>query len=89
MEGAHAAGGGDGLGIAFEVAFRIGGRDQALGRLGPDGSVDVVYLHFPDPWWKKRHKKRRVMNASFLADAQRALLRVVRHVQQLAGVLAG
>ena len=32
----------------------------ALPRLGPDGSVRRVFVHFPDPWWKKRHQKRRV-----------------------------
>ena len=25
-------------------------------------SVSVVYIHFPDPWWKKRHHKRRVID---------------------------
>ena len=29
---------------------------------------------FPDPWWKKRHQKRRVFTPAFAADAARALL---------------
>src|SRR5690242_15322488 len=39
---------------------------EALARLVPDASVSVFYLHFPDPWWKKRHEKRLVMGASIL-----------------------
>ena len=32
----------------------------------PDNSVDGVHLFFPDPWPKKRHNKRRIINADFL-----------------------
>jgi tRNA (guanine-N7-)-methyltransferase len=32
----------------------------------PDGSVHGVHLFFPDPWPKKRHNKRRIINAEFL-----------------------
>jgi tRNA (guanine-N7-)-methyltransferase len=39
----------------------------------PAGSLDAVHVYFPDPWWKARHKKRRVMNAAFLADVERTL----------------
>ena len=39
----------------------------------PDNSVAAVHVYFPDPWWKKRHKKRRVLNEAFLHDAQRVL----------------
>ena len=34
---------------------------EALPRLAPDGIVDRVFFHFPDPWWKKRHEKRLVI----------------------------
>lgn len=37
------------------------------------GSVSAVHVLFPDPWWKKRHKKRRVFTEGFAADAARAL----------------
>jgi tRNA (guanine-N7-)-methyltransferase len=40
----------------------------------PDRSVAAVHVYFPDPWWKKRHKKRRVLNEAFLRDAERTLL---------------
>ena len=31
-----------------------------------DESLDGVHLFFPDPWPKKRHNKRRIVNESFL-----------------------
>jgi len=36
-------------------------------------SVQAVHIYFPDPWWKKRHKKRRVINEPFLRNVQRVL----------------
>ena len=32
----------------------------------PADSLDMVYIFFPDPWPKKRHHKRRLVNAEFL-----------------------
>lgn len=29
------------------------------------GTVDVVHVYFPDPWWKTRHRKRRVFTPEF------------------------
>jgi tRNA (guanine-N7-)-methyltransferase len=46
----------------------------ALPRLGPDASGARAYLHFPDPWWKKRHTKRLVMGDVFLAEVARLLV---------------
>ena len=39
-----------------------------------DESVDAVHVYFPDPWWKDRHRKRRVMKPEFLRDVQRVLI---------------
>lgn len=39
----------------------------------PDGCAAAVHVYFPDPWWKKRHKKRRVMNERFLRQVERVL----------------
>ena len=39
----------------------------------PAGSLAAVHVYFPDPWWKKRHKKRRVLNEDFLRDVERTL----------------
>jgi tRNA (guanine-N7-)-methyltransferase len=41
-------------------------------RLG-DATFDAVNLFFPDPWPKKRHHKRRIVQASFLAELARVL----------------
>jgi len=41
----------------------------------PDDSLHAVHVYFPDPWWKARHRKRRVLNDAFLADAARTLQR--------------
>ena len=32
----------------------------------PEASVQAVHVYFPDPWWKKRHHKRRIMNDRIL-----------------------
>jgi tRNA (guanine-N7-)-methyltransferase len=40
----------------------------------PDASLAAVHVYFPDPWWKKRHKKRRVLNEEFLRDCHRVLI---------------
>ena len=32
----------------------------------PDESLDGIHLYFPDPWPKKKHNKRRIVNQGFL-----------------------
>ncbi len=32
-----------------------------------DESLDAIHLYFPDPWPKKKHNKRRIVNSGFLA----------------------
>lgn len=39
----------------------------------PDNVLAAVHVYFPDPWWKKRHKKRRVMRESFVHDVEQTL----------------
>lgn len=39
----------------------------------PERSVQAVYVFFPDPWWKKRHHKRRLFTAEFVASVERVL----------------
>ena len=39
---------------------------EVLGRQIPGDSVDRINLYFPDPWPKKRHHKRRIVQAPFL-----------------------
>ena len=38
-----------------------------------DNQLAAVHVYFPDPWWKKRHHKRRIMNEVFLYDVSRVL----------------
>jgi tRNA (guanine-N7-)-methyltransferase len=40
----------------------------------PTACCQAVHVYFPDPWWKKRHAKRRVMNGPFLEDVVRTLV---------------
>ncbi|HEX7480448.1 MAG TPA: tRNA (guanosine(46)-N7)-methyltransferase TrmB [Polyangiales bacterium] len=47
------------LGLSQVRVFGTDAR-ELLPRLGPAGSVARVFMHFPDPWWKKRHEKRRL-----------------------------
>ncbi|MDP9149749.1 MAG: tRNA (guanine-N(7)-)-methyltransferase, partial [Myxococcota bacterium] len=41
--------------------------------LSPDASVRRVFVHFPDPWWKKRHQKRLVVRDRFVDEVARLL----------------
>jgi tRNA (guanine-N7-)-methyltransferase len=38
-----------------------------------DGSLDGIHLYFPDPWPKKRHNKRRIVNERFIAEVAKKL----------------
>jgi tRNA (guanine-N7-)-methyltransferase len=37
------------------------------------GSCRAIHVYFPDPWWKKRHFKRRVFTQEFVAECARVL----------------
>jgi tRNA (guanine-N7-)-methyltransferase len=63
-----------------------------LARLVPDASVRTVHVYFPDPWWKKRHKKRRVFTESLVASVVRTLepggqLHIATDVEEYFGVI--
>ncbi|HTJ82112.1 MAG TPA: tRNA (guanine-N7)-methyltransferase [Polyangiaceae bacterium] len=61
------------LGLAGRGRVLAEDARRALPRLSPSGSVRAVFLHFPDPWWKKRHEKRLVMGDVVLAEIVRLL----------------
>jgi tRNA (guanine-N7-)-methyltransferase len=39
----------------------------------PDACLSGMHVYFPDPWWKARHRKRRVLSETFLRHAGRVL----------------
>jgi tRNA (guanine-N7-)-methyltransferase len=39
----------------------------------PDGSLQMVTIQFPDPWFKKKHAKRRMVNAEMVETIARRL----------------
>ena len=58
-----------------------------------EGSVSAVHVLFPDPWWKKRHRKRRVFTPEFAVDVARVLapggrLRIASDVEEYFGVMS-
>ena len=62
-------------------------------RVGPS-SIQAVHVYFPDPWWKKRHHKRRVFTPEFAAAAARVLkpggrLHVVTDVEDYFAIMTG
>ena len=46
---------------------------EVLGQMIADGSLAGIHLFFPDTWPKKRHHKRRLLQAPFAALAARKL----------------
>jgi tRNA (guanine-N7-)-methyltransferase len=53
------------LGLGARVRVFAEDARTALPRLA-SASFRRVYLHFPDPWWKKRHAKRRLSSSQVL-----------------------
>jgi tRNA (guanine-N7-)-methyltransferase len=47
---------------------------EVLAHMLRPASLVAVHLFFPDPWPKKRHHKRRILNAAFLGQVTRVLV---------------
>jgi tRNA (guanine-N7-)-methyltransferase len=43
-------------------------------QLIPERSLAAVHIYFPDPWWKRRHRKRRIVAPDVLSQIQRVLI---------------
>ena len=46
---------------------------QVVRQLIRPASVAAFHVYYPDPWWKKRQRKRRVFSDAFVADLARGL----------------
>jgi tRNA (guanine-N7-)-methyltransferase len=62
----------DALGLGNLRVIRHDAR-EVLERMISDGTLAGLHLFFPDPWPKKRHHKRRLVQAPFAALAARKL----------------
>lgn len=72
-------------GLALYVATRLakrkfpnvkvahGDAGRLLSKHLPADSLAAVHVYFPDPWWKKKHRKRRVFNEVFAQQAARVI----------------
>ncbi len=55
------------------VRVMLGDASEILAQRIPDASLTAVHLFFPDPWPKKRHHKRRLVQPEFAALVARKL----------------
>jgi tRNA (guanine-N7-)-methyltransferase len=46
---------------------------EALGKYVPPASIAAVHVYFPDPWWKRKHWKRRLITDEFIDLVVRVL----------------
>ncbi|MEE8450516.1 MAG: tRNA (guanosine(46)-N7)-methyltransferase TrmB [Thermoguttaceae bacterium] len=51
----------------------VGDALRVFAELLGDESLAAVHVYFPDPWWKERHRKRRVMLEPLIRNIQRTL----------------
>jgi len=56
------------------VKLTCGDARALLANAVPANSVQALHVYFPDPWWKKRHHKRRVFTSAFACACERVLL---------------
>jgi tRNA (guanine-N7-)-methyltransferase len=78
-----------GIEIKKKLAYHVAQRCERLGLtqvralagdvrvvlpgMRPDAAIARVFMHFPDPWWKKRHAKRRLISDELLDQLARLL----------------
>jgi tRNA (guanine-N7-)-methyltransferase len=61
------------VGLAGRIAVVCGDARELLPRFGPDAIFARAFVHFPDPWWKKRHARRRLLGTEVLDDLARLI----------------
>ncbi len=59
-------------GLTNAIMLR-GDAKRFLAQTVPDAALVRLHVYFPDPWWRNKHKKRRVLNEQTLADVHRTL----------------
>lgn len=57
-----------------------------------DQSLQAIHVYFPDPWWKRRHRKRRLISPPFFDEVARLVrnggrLCLATDVQEYFGVM--
>jgi tRNA (guanine-N7-)-methyltransferase len=71
---------------------------EVLERMVADGALAAVHIYFPDPWPKKRHHKRRLVQPAFVALLKRKLRTggivhlatdIAEYAEQMAEVFSG
>lgn len=55
------------------VKVICGDAGRLLAEYLPEASLAALHVYCPDPWWKKRHHKRRLFNAAFARNIARVL----------------
>ena len=58
--------------LAYEFCNAMIWLDRLLADV-PDGTLQMVTIQFPDPWFKKKHAKRRMVNAEMVETIARRL----------------
>ena len=60
-------------GISNAIMFSGDGL-QLFREFLPENSLAAVHVYFPDPWWKARHRKRRVMQMELVRACEKCLV---------------
>jgi len=62
-------------GLGYGARARVLAEDakQALPRF-PARCIARAFVHFPDPWWKKRHQKRLVLGEALVSELARVIV---------------